>query len=89
MQVICLEEAAFYELVDKVYLRLKEQHQVKQDKWISGDEAMAMLRIKSPTTLQNMRDNGSIRFSQPTSKLILYDSDSINDYLAKHSKDTF
>jgi hypothetical protein len=89
MQVICLEEPAFYELMEKVYQRLKEQHNIKEDKWVSGEEAMKMLRIKSPSTLQNLRDIGAIRFSQPSKKIILYDVASINEYLVKHSKETF
>jgi hypothetical protein len=37
---------------------------VKQpDKWISPEEAMAMPRIKSPTTLQKLRDEGKIRYT--------------------------
>lgn len=89
MEVICLEDAAFYALVESVVLRIKEKHGVKEDKWISGEEAMTMLRIKSKTTLQKLRDEGKIRFSQPEKKLILYDADSITDYLEKNSKEIF
>ncbi|TFF36168.1 helix-turn-helix domain-containing protein [Mucilaginibacter psychrotolerans] len=89
MEVICLQEEAFYELLEKVYERLKARDKPKQEKWISGEEAMAKLRITSKTTLQKMRDEGKIRFAQPTKKLILYDSDSINEYLEDNSYETF
>jgi Helix-turn-helix domain len=89
MQVICLEEKAFYALIEEVVDRLKDKFSQKQDKWVSGEEAMAILRIKSKTTLQKLRDEGSIRFSQPEKKIILYDVDSINDYISQHAKDTF
>jgi hypothetical protein len=89
MQVICLEETAFYTLVEKVVDQLKDKFSIKQDKWVSGEEAMALMRIKSKTTLQKLRDEGSIRFSQPEKKIILYDVDSINNYLSQHAKDTF
>lgn len=89
MQVICLEETAFYSLVEKVVDQLKDKFSIKQDKWVSGEEAMTLMRIKSKTTLQKLRDEGSIRFSQPEKKIILYDVDSINDYLSQHTKDTF
>jgi len=89
MELICLEEAAFYALLDKVYAHLMQKQGIKEDKWISGPEAMKKLRIKSKATLQKMRDEGVIRFSQPEKKIILYDTDSINEYLAKHSKATF
>ncbi len=89
MEVICLEDEAFYLLIEKVVSRIKEKEGIIEDKWISGDQAMEKLRIKSKTTLQKLRDEGKIRFSHPEKKIILYDSDSINEYLEKHSKETF
>ena len=89
MEVICLEDEAFYLLIEKVVSRTKEKEGIIQDKWISSDEAMDKLKIKSKTTLQKLRDEGKIRFTQPERKIILYDRDSINEYLEKHSKDTF
>ena len=89
MEVICLEDEAFFNLFDRVLNHIKEKQGVKLDKWISGEEAMKMLRISSKTTLQDLRDSGKIRFSQPAKKIILYDTDSINEYLNKHAKNTF
>lgn len=88
MEVICLQDEAFYALVEEVVTRLKEKQRV-QDKWISGDEAMQKLRISSKTTLQKLRDEGKIRFSQPQKKHIVYDLESINLYLENNVKDTF
>lgn len=88
MEVICLEDEAFYALVESVVKRIKDQQGIKEDRWISTEEAMIKLRIKSKTTLQKLRDEGHIRFTQPEKKIILYDTNSINDYLEKHSKDT-
>lgn len=56
MQVICLEEPAFYALVDQVVNYIKTKHEVKEDKWISAEEAMKLLHITSKTTLQKFRD---------------------------------
>ncbi|MGJ1334177.1 helix-turn-helix domain-containing protein [Sphingobacterium siyangense] len=89
MEVICLQDEAFYALIDKVVTQLKEKNNITHDKWISGEEAMSMLRITSKTTLQKLRDTGAIRFSQPEKKIILYDVESIHTYLEKHAKDTF
>jgi Helix-turn-helix domain len=89
MEVICLEDEAFYALLEMVVARVKEKEGLQADKWISGDEAMTKLRIKSKTTLQRLRDEGKIRFSQPEKKMILYDSESIEEYLERHSKDIF
>jgi hypothetical protein len=89
MQVICLEEVAFYELVEQVVSRLRETTGTKQDKWLSDEQAMKLLNIKSKTTLQKLRDEGKIRFSQPQKKIILYDRESIETYLNKNARNTF
>ena len=89
MQVICLQDEAFYTLIDKVTEHIREKYSVKEDKWISDEEAMRKLRVTSRTTLQKFRDQGKIRFTQPEKKLILYDAVSIQEYLDKHAKNTF
>lgn len=88
MEVICLEDQAFYALFEKVVKKVGND-KAKQDKWVSGVEAMRMLRITSKATLQKMRNEGKIRFSQPEKKIILYDTDSILKYLNKHASETF
>jgi len=89
MEVICLQDEAFYTLVEQVVNRLKEKQSIKSDKWLTGEQVMRMLHITSKTTLQKLRDEGKIRFSQPEKKIILYDAESVNNYLGKHAKDTF
>ncbi|MDI1254589.1 MAG: helix-turn-helix domain-containing protein [Flavobacterium sp.] len=89
MEVICMQDAAFYDLIEQVVSRLKKENNIIVDKWISGDEAMHLLNIKSKTSLQNLRDEGKIRFSQPQKKIILYDRDSINRYLENNAHNTF
>ncbi len=89
MQVICLEENAFFELVETVVKRLESKQENPLSKWVGTEECMNILNIKSKTTLQALRDNGEIRFTQPQTKIILYDRDSLYKYLEKHVKDTF
>lgn len=89
MPVICLEENAFYALVEQVVARLKETHGEGKEKWVSDEQAMQLLNIRSKTTLQKLRDEGKIRFSQPQKKIILYDRDSIESYLEHNARDTF
>jgi uncharacterized protein (DUF488 family) len=89
LDIICLESEAFYALVEEVVGRLKEKHNIEHEKWISDEEAMKLLHVSSKTTLQKYRDEGYIRFSQPTKKLILYDRDSILEFLNTKAKDTF
>jgi len=89
MEVICLQTEAFYELIDAVVQRLADKNKVQPDKWLDTDEAMNVLKIKSKSTLQNLRDEGKIRFTHPQKKIILYDRDSLNEYLEKHAKEKF
>lgn len=89
MEVICLEEGAFYELVEKVVARLQTKNEPPSPEWVTGTEAMRLLNIKSKSTLQTLRDTGKIRFSQPQKKIILYSRTSINQYLESHAQNTF
>lgn len=90
IEIIALEDKAFWELVNRVTAELIAKHGEKVlDRWIDGTEAMQMLRIKSPTTLQKLRDTGAIRFSQPERKIILYDRESILDFIEKHVRNPF
>lgn len=89
MEVICLEDKAFYALIDEVVTRLKKEHDEEKEQWIGDEEAMHLLNIKSKTTLQKLRDEGKIRFSQPQKKVILYDRYSIAEYHEKNARNTF
>ncbi|MEM6359399.1 MAG: helix-turn-helix domain-containing protein [Bacteroidota bacterium] len=89
MEVICLETKAFYALVEEVVKRIRDKEQIQQDKWLSTEDAMDLLKVKSRTTLQKLRDEGKIRYSQPQKKIILYDRDSILTYLDRNAQNTF
>lgn len=62
MNVICLEEQAFYALIEEVIRRVKPKF-IQSEKWIPTEEAMKRLGITSKTTLQKYRDEGRIRYS--------------------------
>lgn len=89
MEVICIDEPAFFALLERAVKHIDKKNNTTEDKWISGEEAMAKLRITSKSTLQKLRDEGKIRFSQPERKMILYDVDSIYAYLEKNVRETF
>jgi len=89
LEVICLEEPAFYSLLEDVVERLRLMHGKTKEKWINDEQTMVLLNIKSRTTLQKLRDEGQIRYTQPQKKIILYDRDSIDEYLEKNAHDTF
>lgn len=81
MEIICLEDKAFHALIERIVEYVKTNLKTEEDKWISPSEAMRKLRIKSKATLQKMRNEGVLRFSHPERRIILYDSESIDDYL--------
>ena len=89
IEIICLESNAFNALIDEVVSRVRQENNVLSSRWISDEEAMDILKISSRSTLQNYRDNGKIRFTQPSKKVILYDRNSIIDLLENNAKDTF
>jgi len=88
LQIICLESQAFYAFVEEVISRLEGSNK-KDPKWIDDEDVMKLLKIKSKTTLQKLRDEGKIRFSQLGRKMILYDRESILEYIESNAKETF
>ncbi len=87
MKVIVIEEEAFYQLIEDVIQRLK---QPELPKWITEKEASQLLGGRSSSTLQRWRNEGRIRFSQPSKKVILYDRSSIMQLLeASSAHNTF
>lgn len=88
MEVICLHDEAFFAMIERVVERIKDKQTIKADLWLNGEETMQILRITSKTTLQKLRDEGKIRFSQPEKKIILYDAASIYEYLNQNVKET-
>jgi|AntRauMFilla1563_2_1112583.scaffolds.fasta_scaffold44409_2 tetrahydrodipicolinate N-succinyltransferase len=57
----------------------------KKTIWVTRSDAMETLKISSKSTLQKMRDNNQIVYSKVSTKIILYDLDSIKDYIERNS----
>lgn len=89
MKVILIEEEAFFELIDRAVQRISGKMNADKKKWLTPKEAMKELGISSPTTLQRYRDEGRIRYSQPSKKIIRYDPESIQEFLDSKTKNTF
>lgn len=70
-EIICLKSNAYYALLDEIIEHISTKFFVPQKQCLLTDEAMELLGISSKTTLQNLRDTGKIRFSQPQKKIIL------------------
>ena len=89
LNVICLESEAFYVLIEKVVDRLKDKQAEPPNKWISDEEAMQLLHVSSKSTMQRYRNEGFIRYTQPSRKVIMYDRQSIMEFLESKAKNTF
>ena len=88
--VIVIQSDAFHALIDEIYVRVKAENNLpEEDQWISPQEAMKMLRISSDQTLKKIRDRGDIVFSKPTGGIVLYERQSILDYIERHVKNRF
>lgn len=89
MKVILIDEEAFFELINRVLKHIEQNHSDKKKPWLTPEQAMKALNISSKTTLQRYRDQGKIRFARPSPKIILYDPQSIDDFLENHAQDPF
>lgn len=89
MNVITIEEEAFFKLVSITIERMQGDSKNEKPKWIGEDDAMQLLHIRSKTTLQKLRNEGKIRYSQPMHKVILYDRGSILKLIEDNVRETF
>ncbi|MBS1595557.1 MAG: helix-turn-helix domain-containing protein [Bacteroidetes bacterium] len=89
-KIIRMDTGAFFGLVEAMLSYIKENHFLPaEDRWVSSDEAKRILSVQSSTTLQSLRDSGQIRYSQPTRKQILYDRESLIEYIEHHAREKF
>jgi hypothetical protein len=88
MEVICIEQKAFYELLDRVVKHIKEKNSVTQDRWVTPEEAQKILNV-GKTCLQTLRNESKVVYSQPMRKVILYDRLSLEKYLQNNIKKSF
>ena len=65
-------------------IKLSKEHRLTL-KWISAEDAMKFLGFKSKTSLQKLRDSNEIVISNISSKHILYDIKSIEEYIERKS----
>jgi Helix-turn-helix domain len=87
MEKFVLTKSELIELVQEVIVVLRPRS--TQKKWISEKEVMAILGVTSKTTIQRLRDEGRIVYSQPMKRVIIYDRDSIIQLIKSHIKEKF
>ena len=94
MELITFESEAYNKLRENLISEVRSSvkttvldflHQKENlQQWISSDEAMKLLNIKSKTTLANLRKDDSITYSQ-YGGTIAYWKESIMNYIKAHS----
>lgn len=82
-ELICLDAAVFKLMFNDLVDKIRKLNSVDADPWISSADAMKILKISSPTTLKKFCDEGLIRSSSLTPKLVLYHRDSILAFIEK------
>lgn len=87
--VICIESPALHKLVRSVITELRKNTPEAAERWINADEAKRLLGVSSPSSLQKLRDEGKIRFAKMASRNILYDRESIMNYVESRVQETF
>ena len=90
MPKTCLEEVlvikTFNLLIDS---EIPEYRGREKTVWVKKEVAMEMLGITSQTSLHKLRNEGAIEYTTVLPKNILYDRNSINDYLESKRQKRF
>ncbi len=75
-------------LVERVVSRMQKTPHMQQ-KWLTPQEAMKRLNLKSKTSLYYLRVRGEITYTQIRKRVILYSAASIDDFLTRNVKSSF
>lgn len=87
---ICLNSDAFYELLDRVVEHITDTYRLERaERWISADECMELLNIRSRTTLWELKAEGKIAYSQVSRKVVLFDRRSVLEFIGKNKREAF
>jgi len=68
---------------------LREKIDIPKEEWISEQEVMTITGIKSKGAIMKLRQQGKVRYVQPFKRIIMYDKNSVFEFLSKHVKETF
>lgn len=87
MDVIVFEQESFYKLIDELTIRIIKnvERNYNEEIWIDEKQAKTLLGISGRSTLQKLRDNLKIEFSQ-FGRIIRYHRPSILNFLERNSR---
>ncbi len=76
--LILSDEETFYKMASEIVDRiLKEKKELQSQIWISESQVMALMHIKSKTTLATYRAKGYIAYSALGKRSFIYDKRSV------------
>jgi frataxin-like iron-binding protein CyaY len=86
LKFFCLEEPAFYELVETVVRRIKDSLEDKQPEFVSFEEAKKILKVKK-TKLSELKKNGELLFYQEKpGAQVMFLTKSLREYQKRNIK---
>ncbi|MBS1595809.1 MAG: helix-turn-helix domain-containing protein [Bacteroidetes bacterium] len=88
-QTLLIDQLQLEVLADMIIRRLEKRLLANEERWISIEDVMKILHIKSKTTIIDMTSRGLLRYTRINAKTLLYDRDSVNEYIEKNVKGRF
>lgn len=87
MEVIVFEKAAYWKMQEKLISMFEvalKNAQPHDEEWISTQEAMDLLGVRSKSKMQELRNTNAIKYSKFGHKLIRYSKPSLMVYLKRN-----
>lgn len=88
IRVITISEDELYQIIETIIERLQPQGSMELPKWLSPEKTLEYLNC-GKTTLQALRNSGTVKYTQYRRSKILYEKKSLDSYLETHAKNTF
>jgi hypothetical protein len=82
-EFIIIDSEAYYKLLQETIEYVKHHTKPQESYWMTPEQVKALLNIGT-STLQKLRNNGQIVYTQISKKTIHYERKSVMEYLQKH-----
>lgn len=82
-ELIIIDSEAYFQLLGETFEYINRKIAPSEPTWVTPEKAMEMLNIGT-STLQKLRHEGRIIYSQISSKIILYKYESLLEFLESH-----
>ncbi len=82
-ELIIIENQAYFALLGETFEYIERKLTPPEPVWVTPEKAMEMINCGT-STLQKLRNEGRIVYSQISSKIILYKYESLLEFLESH-----